>query len=243
DGQLLGETLYDAQGQKQSAQLYLWLDSLPLGGLNLSYNADGAIASSTPFYLHADHLNTPRIATGHDQQIVWQWQSDAFGVGQATGKLAMNLRIPGQYFDPETGLHYNYFRDYDPETGRYVESDPIGLAGGLNTFGYVAGNPLLYSDPDGLIARYNGNNYHQWPTGEPGCEEPVWAGGYIVGWKPCGEEKKECPDGQDTDSVPPPAQPPIKPYQSPSIETPVYVPTPYTRPSTPLTRFSSCVAG
>src|SRR5690606_36434876 len=75
DGQLLGETLYDAQGQKQSAQFYLWLDSLPLGGLNLSYNADGAIASSTPFYLHADHLNTPRIATGHDQQIVWQWQS------------------------------------------------------------------------------------------------------------------------------------------------------------------------
>src|SRR5690606_33904365 len=95
DGQLLGETLYDAQGQKQSAQFYLWLDSLPLGGLNLSYNADGAIASSTPFYLHADHLNTPRIATGHDQQIVWQWQSDAFGVGQATGKLAMNLRFPG----------------------------------------------------------------------------------------------------------------------------------------------------
>src|SRR5690606_17076066 len=81
--------------------------------------------------------------------IVWQWQSDAFGVGQATGTLAMNLRFPGQYFDQETGLHYNYFRDYDPQTGRYVESDPIGLDGGLNTYGYVEGNPLIRFDPTG----------------------------------------------------------------------------------------------
>ena len=117
-----------------------------------TFDAQGAIASSVPFYLHSDHLNTPRMATNQTQQNVWQWQSDAFGVGQANGSLVMNLRFPGQYFDQESGLHYNYFRDYDPETGRYVESDPIGLKGGPNTFGYVGGNPLRFSDPLGLLA-------------------------------------------------------------------------------------------
>lgn len=60
------------------------------------------------------------------------------------------MGLPGQYFDQETGLHYNYFRDYDPSTGRYIESDPIGLGGGLNTYGYSRANPLRFIDPFGL---------------------------------------------------------------------------------------------
>ncbi|WP_350311843.1 RHS repeat-associated core domain-containing protein [Acinetobacter thutiue] len=63
----------------------------------------------------------------------------------------MPLRHAGQYYDSETGIFYNYFRDYDPVTGRYVESDPIGLDGGLNTYGYVGGNALSTVDPNGLM--------------------------------------------------------------------------------------------
>ena len=76
----------------------------------------------------------------------------AFGQAQVApaSRLANPLRFPGQYFDPETGLHYNYFRDYEPSTGRYIESDPIGLDGGPNTYAYVYGNPIIYLDPWGL---------------------------------------------------------------------------------------------
>lgn len=150
NGQLLGETQYSPTGVKLGSQFYLWLDSLPLGGITLAYDADGGIASSSAFYLHADHLNTPRLATNQSGNEVWRWKSDAFGVGAAAGTATINLRFPGQYYDSESGLHYNYFRDYDPETGRYVESDPIGLAGGLNSYEYVEGNPLTLIDPDGL---------------------------------------------------------------------------------------------
>lgn len=81
---------------------------------------------------------------------VWQWESTAFGVGKPTGSVTFNLRFPGQYYDEFTGLHYNLNRYYNPELGRYMEPDPIGLEGGLNPYVYADNNPLSNVDPSGL---------------------------------------------------------------------------------------------
>ncbi|HHK5473196.1 TPA: RHS repeat domain-containing protein, partial [Pseudomonas aeruginosa] len=153
DGQLLGEAEHDGSGRKLRAQYYLWLDSLPLATIDADYDAQGKVGNPTLLYLHGDHLDTPRLATDASGQIAWQWQSDAFGRGEALsqGSTQVNLRFSGQYYDAESGLHYNYFRDYDPETGRYVESDPIGLEGGINTYGYVNANPINQTDWRGTV--------------------------------------------------------------------------------------------
>ncbi|WP_201800051.1 RHS repeat domain-containing protein [Andreprevotia sp. IGB-42] len=107
----------------------------------------------------ADQLGTPRqITDPASNAVVWRWDSEAFGNTQAnqdpgnTGnQFVYNLRFPGQYYDAESGRHYNYFRDYDPSTGRYVQSDPIGLKGGsFSTYSYVSGNPIQMLDFYGL---------------------------------------------------------------------------------------------
>lgn len=107
-------------------------------------------------YTHPDHLGTPRLVTNASQTIIWRWDSSPFGATDAqqdpdgdNQAFVLNLRFPGQYFDDETGLHYNYFRDYDPALGRYIESDPIGLRGGINTYAYVSGSPVMMTDPEG----------------------------------------------------------------------------------------------
>jgi RHS repeat-associated protein len=116
--------------------------------------------ATTPdlYYIHADPLGTPRqISRPSDNKVVWAWESEAFGASlpdqdpSGLGTFVFNLRFPGQYYDAETGLHYNYFRDYDPRTGRYIQSDPIGLAGGLNTYAYVRNNSVNLVDPSGNI--------------------------------------------------------------------------------------------
>jgi RHS repeat-associated protein len=92
---------------------------------------------------------------------VWRWdQQEAFGNNPADEDPDANsvafdppLRLPGQRYDKESGLHYNYFRDYDPSIGRYAESDPIGLFGGVNIYLYVRADPISYFDPSGLDRR------------------------------------------------------------------------------------------
>ena len=158
DGQLLGQVTYNSSGKRTKAQYWIWLDGLPLAGLEQKFASNGiTVTSNDIYYLHSDHLNTPRLATNQSQTLLWSWNSDAFGVGTPNGDVDANgiildipLRFPGQQYDGHSGLNYNYFRDYDPQTGRYVESDPIGLEGGLNTYGYVEGNPVNFIDPAGL---------------------------------------------------------------------------------------------
>jgi RHS repeat-associated protein len=112
------------------------------------------------FYIHADHLNTPRVVVNRAGAMRWSWMAEPFGSNsesnnpQGLGTFSFNLRMPGQYFDAESGLNYNYFRSYDSGVGRYTQSDPIGFGGGINTYAYVGGNPVSYADPWGLI-RYN----------------------------------------------------------------------------------------
>lgn len=106
------------------------------------------------YYIHNDHLGTPQVVTDQAQSVVWQANYSPFGeVDIVTEEVTLDARFPGQYADEVSGLYYNYFRDYDPTTGRYIQSDPIGLNGGINTYGYVLQNPVRYTDPKGLYTQ------------------------------------------------------------------------------------------
>ena len=113
----------------------------------------------TLYYVHTDHLNTPRrVSRPTDNAVLWRWDSDPFGTSAANEDpdgdstlFAYGLRFPGQYFDSESGLNNNYWRDaYDPVVGRYTQSDPIGLGGGVDTYVYALGSPILRFDDSGL---------------------------------------------------------------------------------------------
>lgn len=151
-GRLVGE--YDGGGNL--IEETVWLEDLPIATLRPT--GSGTPTPIAVYYVHPDHLGSPRAITRPtDNAFVWRWDNaEPFGANAANenpsglGSFTYNLRFPGQYYDAETGLHYNYFRDYDPTIGRYAESDPIGLKGGLNTYAYVKGNPLSMTDPYGL---------------------------------------------------------------------------------------------
>ena len=103
------------------------------------------------YWYQNDHLGTPQKIIAGNGALVWQGMQDAFGATNITVEdITSNLRFPGQYFDAESGLHYNWHRYYDPETGRYISADPIGLDGGINLYLYGLGNPVQNIDPEGL---------------------------------------------------------------------------------------------
>jgi RHS repeat-associated protein len=163
DGSLLAE-IGSGGAQSTGTSLYFYLPT-PSGPMPIA-----AITNGTGYAVHTDHLNTPRRLALANKTVAWQWAFSAFGDEQPTtaknrfvdlttsaslgstnvADVAFNLRYPGQYFDKESGLSYNYFRSYDSRSGRYTQADPIGLDGGWNKFGYAEGNPLMYTDPLGL---------------------------------------------------------------------------------------------
>lgn len=122
--------------------------------------------NSTLVWLHTNHLGAPEAATDAQGQLVWQAHYEPFGaahIAQARGHnasaLTIHLRLPGQYFDAETGLHYNRQRYYDPQAGQYLSPDPLGHPDGPNPYAYVGHNPLGFVDPDGLVLfAFDGTN-------------------------------------------------------------------------------------
>lgn len=127
---------------------YVWMGDLPVGIV------DRSGASAALNYVHADGMGTPRAVTNAGGTVLWQWAytSNAFGEkapASASGYV-FNLRLPGQYFDAESGLSYNVNRDYDSPSGRYLQSDPVGLLAGASTYSYVSGQPLGQTDVLGL---------------------------------------------------------------------------------------------
>ena len=152
----------------------IWLDDLPVGLLV------GAGADQKLYYIEADALGTPRVGTDPDRDVaVWRWElsGEAFGASAPNQDadndgvpFVLDMRFPGQRYDSASGMNYNYFRDYDPSSGRYVQSDPIGLDGGISTYGYVGGNPLSFYDPLGLERIYmkHGVEFHANPKPDGG---------------------------------------------------------------------------
>jgi RHS repeat-associated protein len=154
-----GQRTVQVQG---STELFVYDEADHLIG---SYNGTGVAITETvwlgdlpvvmvqptgSYYIAPDHLGAPHEIADAGGNVGWRWDHDAFGNGLPAGTFSYDLRFPGQFYDPNAKLHYNHFRDFDPNTGRYIESDPIGLVGGLDTYAYAGGSPVGGVDPSGL---------------------------------------------------------------------------------------------
>ncbi len=143
-GKLLAET---TSGSSSIESLYIRFEGRVIG----------LIKNNQLYYVHNDHLDRPEVITNSSQSIVWKAKNMAFDrVVQQNNLNGFNIGFPGQYYDTESGFWYNIFRYYDASIGRYLQSDPIGIAGGLNIFAYVSNNPVSVIDPLGLSGKGKG---------------------------------------------------------------------------------------
>lgn len=172
-----GEYLYNGNGERvkktvngqttyfifdQQGKLIEESGSSTVSYVSLNGNPYAKIENTTIFYIHTDHLGTSQMMTDDQKQLVWGINAMPFGETlNIAGTASNNLRLPGQYADQETKLYYNYFRDYNPDLGRYLEGDPIGLDGGINLYTYGGNNSINKTDARGLDS--------------PACDVPKWA--------------------------------------------------------------------
>ncbi len=111
--------------------------------------------AATIYHIHTDHLGRPIRMTDAAKATVWQATWKPWGEIQSiSGTTTNNLRFPGQYLQIETGLHYNWHRNYDPVTGRYTQPDPLGLIDGPSIYAYAGNSPFMYVDREGLVKKY-----------------------------------------------------------------------------------------
>ncbi|WP_316347510.1 RHS repeat-associated core domain-containing protein [Desulfuromonas acetoxidans] len=176
----------DDEGNSQIADIYkVWKES-----------ESGGSAVAAPYQIHTDQIGAPVLLTDATGTAVWSAQYAPFG--QATinsdvdgdgAEVVCNLRFPGQYFDAESGLHYNWHRYYEPRSGRYITLDPIGLYGGINLYAYVQGNPVNRIDVTGFAGCYV--LFPNYPiTYAPGLTS-TWLGGHagILGFDESGSTR------------------------------------------------------
>jgi RHS repeat-associated protein len=126
---------------------YIWLGDTPIAVVD-------AGSPSTTYYVHTDHLNRPIAMSNAAKSFVARYVWEPFGNSYSyTGTAGIDLRFPGQMFQAESGLHYNWFRQYDPTIGRYTQPDPLGLEAGIGRYAYVNNDPLQQTDQQGLAPR------------------------------------------------------------------------------------------
>lgn len=165
DGRLLSETSKAATQQGGAGTVYIWLDGEIIG----------MVRSSKLNFVHNDHLGRPDILTDSTKKVVWKSQNTSYDSNVIQSSIgAFNIGFPGQYYDVESNLWYNWNRYYDASIGRYTQSDPIGLAGGLNTYAYVGNNPISFVDEQGNVGI---------PGAAYGALAGAIGGGITGGWK------------------------------------------------------------